>query len=48
MMGEEAQDGIPDNLESIHDTLHIAIGRGGHMYDVAYSAFNLIFWLLHT
>jgi tyrosinase len=48
MVEKGAQGGIPDSLESVHDTLHNAIGRGGHMYDAAYSAFDPIFWLLHT
>jgi tyrosinase len=48
MMEIRAQGAIPDSLESVHDTLHNAIGRGGHMYDAAYSAFDPMFWLLHT
>jgi tyrosinase len=48
MVETNAQGAIPDNLESVHDTLHNAIGRSGHMYDAAYSAFDPIFWLLHT
>jgi len=48
MVKNRAEGGIPDSLESIHDTLHNAIGRGGHMYDAAYSAFDPMFWLLHA
>ena len=48
MAETDAQGAVPNSLESVHDTLHNAIGRGGHMYDAAYSAFDPIFWLLHT
>jgi tyrosinase len=48
MAKTDAQVAIPNSLESVHDTPHNAIGRGGHMYDAAYSAFDPIFWLLHT
>lgn len=40
--------GVPDSLESLHDTLHNTIGTQGHMWATAYSAFDPIFWLLHT
>ncbi|KAI4659396.1 uncharacterized protein J4E78_005824 [Alternaria triticimaculans] len=48
MVEMSTEGAIPNSLESVHDTLHNAIGRGGHMYDAAYSAFDPIFWLLHT
>jgi tyrosinase len=47
-MAESTTQAVPDSLESVHDTLHNTVGRGGHMYDTAYSAFDPIFWLLHT
>jgi tyrosinase len=39
--------GVLDSLESVHDTLHNAVGEGGHMTLLEYSAFDPIFWLLH-
>ncbi|ORY13227.1 common central domain of tyrosinase-domain-containing protein [Clohesyomyces aquaticus] len=44
-----SNDGIPgDSFESIHDTIHNTVGGGGHMSEVAYSAFDPIFFLHHT
>jgi tyrosinase len=43
-----SQSAVPDSLESVHDTLHNTVGNRGHMWDTAYSAFDPIFWLLHT
>jgi tyrosinase len=42
--------GVLDSLESIHDTIHNTVGSAGpgHMTNSAYSAFDPIFWLLHT
>jgi tyrosinase len=48
MAESTTQAAISDSLESVHDTLHNTVGNGGHMYDTAYSAFDPIFWLLHT
>lgn len=40
---------VLDSLESVHDTLHNTIGGGsGHMWQLQYSAFDPIFWLLHA
>ncbi|KAK4110354.1 Di-copper centre-containing protein [Canariomyces notabilis] len=35
------------SLESLHDTIHIIVGSGGHMNIQAYAAFDPIFWLHH-
>jgi tyrosinase len=48
LAGSADKSAIPNNLESVHDTLHNTVGHGGHMYDTAFSAFDPIFWLLHT
>jgi tyrosinase len=48
MAEKTSKSAIPDSLESVHDTLHNTIGDGGHMQNAAYSAFDPIFWLLHT
>jgi tyrosinase len=40
--------GVLDSLESVHDTIHNTVGNGGHLTNVAYSAFDPAFWLLHT
>jgi tyrosinase len=40
--------GVLDSLESVHDTIHNTVGNGGHLTNVAYSAFDPCFWLLHT
>jgi tyrosinase len=37
-----------DSLEAIHNDIHGYVGNGGHMGEVAYSAFDPIFWLHHT
>ncbi|KXS95512.1 hypothetical protein AC578_4625 [Pseudocercospora eumusae] len=37
-----------DSIEAIHDTLHGIIGSDGHMTYLDYSAYDAIFWLLHT
>jgi tyrosinase len=43
-----AHNGVADSLESAHDTLHNTLGDGGHMWNIQYSAFDPIFWLLHA
>jgi tyrosinase len=48
MVYSELQGGVLDSLESVHDTMHNTVGNGGHLTNVAYSAFDPIFWLLHT
>lgn len=42
--------GVLDSLESVHDTIHNTVGSAGpgHMTNAAYSAFDPVFWLLHT
>ncbi|KAH6644006.1 common central domain of tyrosinase-domain-containing protein [Boeremia exigua] len=42
--------GVLDSLESVHDTIHNTVGSSGpgHMTNAAYSAFDPVFWLLHT
>ncbi|KAH7390588.1 hypothetical protein BKA66DRAFT_580691 [Pyrenochaeta sp. MPI-SDFR-AT-0127] len=45
---DTVQGGVPDSLESLHDTLHNTVGARGHMWATAYSAFDPIFWLLHA
>ncbi|KAF3172813.1 hypothetical protein TWF225_004464 [Orbilia oligospora] len=36
-----------NRVEGVHDSIHGAVGGGGHMSYVAYSAFDPIFWLHH-
>lgn len=45
-----ANGGVLDSLESVHDTIHNTVGSAGpgHMTNAAYSAFDPVFWLLHT
>ncbi|SLM36604.1 Uncharacterised domain, di-copper centre [Lasallia pustulata] len=40
--------GIYGSLEGVHDTIHNKTGGEGHMGNVAYAAFDPIFWLHHT
>jgi tyrosinase len=42
------RNGVADSLESAHDTLHNTLGDGGHMWNIQYSAFDPVFWLLHA
>jgi tyrosinase len=37
-----------NSIESIHNSVHQAVGGRGHMSDLATSAFDPIFWLHHT
>ncbi|PUU78148.1 hypothetical protein B9Z19DRAFT_1108432 [Tuber borchii] len=37
-----------DSLESVHNTIHVTIGNGGHMNFPEYAGFDPIFWLHHT
>ncbi|KAM0276315.1 hypothetical protein ACHAQH_006858 [Verticillium albo-atrum] len=37
-----------DSLESLHDEIHIEVGRGGHLFYIQYSAFDPIFFLHHA
>ncbi|KAI9698509.1 MAG: hypothetical protein M1836_004090 [Candelina mexicana] len=37
-----------DSLESVHGTIHVLVGNGGHMADVPYAGFDPIFWLHHA
>ncbi len=36
-----------DSLESIHDTIHGSVGRGGHMSSLDIAGFDPIFWMHH-
>ncbi|KAF2687949.1 Di-copper centre-containing protein [Lentithecium fluviatile CBS 122367] len=38
----------PNNIENIHRTIHNTSGGNGHMWNLRYSAFDLIFWLHHS
>jgi tyrosinase len=37
-----------DSLEAVHNLVHNILGGGGHMTNLAYSAFDPVFWLHHA
>ncbi|KAF2134809.1 Di-copper centre-containing protein, partial [Dothidotthia symphoricarpi CBS 119687] len=39
---------VVDSLESVHDSIHHSVGSNGHLTQIAYSAFDPVFWLLHA
>ncbi|KAI4220330.1 MAG: hypothetical protein L6R36_007696 [Xanthoria steineri] len=37
-----------NNIENIHNAIHMLVGNGGHMSNIPYSSFDPIFWLHHA
>lgn len=37
-----------NNIENIHNGIHMLVGNGGHMSNIPYSSFDPIFWLHHA
>ncbi|KAF8518998.1 hypothetical protein BU17DRAFT_90486 [Hysterangium stoloniferum] len=37
-----------DNIESLHNQMHVLAGKNGHMGVVDYAAYDPVFWLHHT
>ncbi|KAF8500075.1 hypothetical protein BU17DRAFT_72138 [Hysterangium stoloniferum] len=46
--GLDAGPGGLENIEAIHNQIHVLAGRNGHMGVVDYAAFDPIFWLHHV
>jgi hypothetical protein len=46
--GPQTEPATFQSIETIHNNIHVAVGRGGHMNVPDFAAFDPIFWLHHA